>query len=73
MYRQISVLAEVKERIKAGIPDRATRLEGLEGSRSEATHSDTSGTDMNHHEAAPDRMLYYKYNMYLKIYAEQRV
>lgn len=67
------MLAEVKERIKAGTPDKATRLEGLEESGSEATHSDTSSTDMSHHEAAPDKMLYYKYNIYLKIYAEQRV
>lgn len=46
--------AEVKERNEAGKPDRATRTEGLEESESGATHSDTSSTDMSHHEAAPD-------------------
>ncbi len=45
--------AELKERNEAGKPDRATRTEGSEESKSGATHSDTSSTDMNHHEAAP--------------------
>ena len=45
--------AEVKERNKAGTPDRATRTEGSEESESGATHSDTSRTDMSHQEAAP--------------------
>ena len=46
--------AELKERNEAGKPDRVTRTEGSEESESGATHSDTSSTDMNHHEAAPD-------------------
>lgn len=44
--------AEVKGRNKAGKADGLTRTEGCEGSQSGATHSGTSRTDMNHHEAA---------------------
>lgn len=44
--------AEVKERNKAGKPDRATRTEGCQEQQSGATHSDTSSPDMSHHEAA---------------------
>ena len=52
VYNQVKE-AEVKERNEAGNPDTATRTEGCEESQSGATHSDTSRTDMNHHEAAP--------------------
>lgn len=45
--------AEVKERNKAGTPDRAIRTEGLKEFKSGATHSSTSRSDMNCHEAAP--------------------
>lgn len=46
--------AELKERNEAGKPDMATRTEGSEESESGATHSDTSSSDMSHHEAAPE-------------------
>lgn len=46
--------AEVKERNQAGKPDMVTRTEGSEESESGATHSDTSSSDMSHHEAAPE-------------------
>ena len=52
VYNQVKE-AEVKERNKAGTPDRATRTEGSKGFESGATHSDTSRTDINRHEAAP--------------------
>jgi hypothetical protein len=64
--------AEVKERNEAGIPDRATRTEGCEESQSGATHSDTSSTDMSHHEAARkvDRrqLLFKRYAELVRIY-----
>lgn len=52
VYNQVRE-AEVKERNKAGTPDRAIRTEGLKEFKSGATHSSTSRSDMNCHEAAP--------------------
>lgn len=54
-----SFITEVKHRNEAGTPDRVTRTEGLEESRSGATRSGTVRTAMNHQEAgahmsAPD-------------------
>ena len=46
--------AELKERNEAGKADKLTRTEGCEESQSGATHSDTSSSDMSHHEAAPE-------------------
>ena len=71
IYDQIKE-AEVKERNKAGKPKRATRTEGCEESQSGATHSDTSSTDMSHHEAARKAgrraLLFKRYAELVRIY-----